>query len=64
MSDKTRTFPLPLSSITDKSPAQRPVYNTVATPQTATQNAARTAAASPGGWRPPQPVASPSRAHS
>jgi protein-L-isoaspartate(D-aspartate) O-methyltransferase len=64
MSDKTRTFPLPLSSVTDKSPAKKPVYNTVATPQTATQNAARTAAASPGGWRPPQPVASPSRAHS
>ena len=41
MSDKTRTFPLPLSSITDKSPAKKPVYNTVATPQTATQNAAR-----------------------
>ena len=64
MSDKTRTFPLPLSSITDKSPAKRPVYNSVATPQTATQNAARTAAASPGGWRPPQAVASPSRSHS
>lgn len=64
MSDKTRTFPLPLSSITDKSPAKKPVYNTVATPQTATQNAARTAAATPGGWRPPQPVASPSRSHS
>ncbi|MGW8393613.1 protein-L-isoaspartate(D-aspartate) O-methyltransferase [Pseudoduganella sp. HUAS MS19] len=64
MSDKTRTFPLPLSSVTDKSPAKKPVFNTVATPQTATQNAARTAAASPGGWRPPQSVASPSRAHS
>ncbi len=64
MSDKTRTFPLPLSSVTDKSPAKKPVYNSVATPQTATQNAARTAAASPGGWRQPQPVASPSRAHS
>jgi len=64
MSDKTRTFPLPLSSVTDKSPAKKPVYNSVATPQTATQNAARTAAASPGGWRLPQPVASPSRAHS
>lgn len=63
MSDKTRTFPLPLSSITDKSPAKKPVYNAVATPQTATQNAARTAAANPGGWRPPQPVASPSRSH-
>ncbi|WP_431478106.1 protein-L-isoaspartate(D-aspartate) O-methyltransferase [Massilia eburnea] len=64
MSEKTRTFPLPLSSVTDKSPAKKPVYNTVATPQTATQNAARSAAASPSGWRPPQPVASPSRAHS
>ncbi|XLZ70457.1 protein-L-isoaspartate(D-aspartate) O-methyltransferase [Massilia sp. SR12] len=64
MSDKTRTFPLPLSSITDKSPTKKPVYNAVATPQTATQNAARTAAATPGGWRPSQPVASPSRAHS
>jgi protein-L-isoaspartate(D-aspartate) O-methyltransferase len=63
MSDKTRTFPLPLSSITDKSPVKKPVYNAVATPQTATQNAARTAAASPG-WRQPQTVASPSRAHS
>ncbi|UGQ44893.1 protein-L-isoaspartate(D-aspartate) O-methyltransferase [Massilia endophytica] len=60
MSAKPR-FPLPLSSVTAKKPGTefRP---TVATPQTATRNAATTAAKSP--WAPPPPAATPSRAHS
>ncbi|WP_395400643.1 protein-L-isoaspartate(D-aspartate) O-methyltransferase [Pseudoduganella sp. UC29_106] len=61
MSEKTRKFPLPLSSITDKAQKKQPVFSSVATPQTATQNAARTAASNP--WRPPATVASPSRSH-
>lgn len=62
MSEKTRQFPLPLSSITDKAQKKnQPVFSPVATPQTATQNAARTAASNP--WRPPHAVASPSRSH-
>jgi len=61
MSDKTRQFPLPLSSITDKAQKKQPVYSSVATPQTATQNAAHTAATNP--WRPPNAAATPSRSH-
>ena len=41
MSDKPRSFPLPLSSVTDKGVRKAPVIAPVATPQTATQNAAR-----------------------
>lgn len=41
MSDKPRSFPLPLSSVTDKGARKAPVIAPVATPQTATQNAAR-----------------------
>ncbi|WP_256080256.1 protein-L-isoaspartate(D-aspartate) O-methyltransferase [Massilia sp. YIM B04103] len=44
MNDKTRTFPLPLSSVVDKSQKKQPVMSSIATPQTATQNAARSAA--------------------
>ncbi|NVD98623.1 protein-L-isoaspartate(D-aspartate) O-methyltransferase [Massilia sp. BJB1822] len=44
MNDKTRTFPLPLSSVVDKSQKKQPVLSSIATPQTATQNAARSAA--------------------
>ena len=55
MSEKTRQFPLPLSSITDKAQKKQPVFSPVATPQTATQNAAHAAAASP--WRAQHTVA-------
>lgn len=67
MSDKPRTFPLPLSSVVDKSARKPGVFAPVATPQTATQNAARHGAqpgrgpASP--YPAPHPVASPSKAH-
>ncbi|CAN7192326.1 protein-L-isoaspartate(D-aspartate) O-methyltransferase [Pseudoduganella sp. LjRoot289] len=78
MSDKNRTFPLPLSSVVDK--PQKPVFSPVATPQTATQNAAQNAArsaalgAAHAGGRSgagagtgmagrPGPTASPSRSH-
>ncbi|MTV56478.1 protein-L-isoaspartate O-methyltransferase, partial [Massilia buxea] len=44
MSDKPRTFPLPLSSVTDKGQKKQPVFSAVATPQTATRNAAHSAA--------------------
>ncbi|WP_020652887.1 protein-L-isoaspartate(D-aspartate) O-methyltransferase [Massilia niastensis] len=52
MKDQRSNFPLPLSSVT--SPARKPgAPVTVATPQTATQNAARTAV-SGGAAKPPQ----------
>ena len=41
MSDKPRTFPLPLSSVVDKGAKKASFFAPVATPQTATQNAAR-----------------------
>ncbi|WUR11771.1 protein-L-isoaspartate(D-aspartate) O-methyltransferase [[Empedobacter] haloabium] len=44
MSDKPRSFPLPLSSVTDKAQKKQPVFSPVATPQTATRNAAHNAA--------------------
>ena len=58
MSDRNPRFPLPLSSVIDKAPRMAAA---VATPQTATQNAARSAAQNlyPG----PRPAASPSKAH-
>ncbi|MES2260498.1 MAG: protein-L-isoaspartate(D-aspartate) O-methyltransferase [Pseudomonadota bacterium] len=62
MSDKSRTFPLPLSSVVDKS-QKKPGLTAVATPQTATQNAARSAAQNLPGGR-PAPGAAPSRSHS
>jgi protein-L-isoaspartate(D-aspartate) O-methyltransferase len=61
MSEKTRQFPLPLSSITDKAQKKQPVFSPVATPQTATQNAAHAAAASP--WRAQHTVPAPPRPH-
>jgi protein-L-isoaspartate(D-aspartate) O-methyltransferase len=76
MSDKHRTFPLPLSSVVDHAQKKTAVFSPVATPQTATQNAARNAAlggthpgvrvgAAPGtAVRPGSaPVAMPSRSH-
>ena len=55
MSDKPRTFPLPLSSVVEKTGRKPGAFAPVATPQTATQNAAQNAArhASPGNSRPP-----------
>ncbi|HEU4776391.1 MAG TPA: protein-L-isoaspartate(D-aspartate) O-methyltransferase [Telluria sp.] len=62
MSDKRSTFPLPLSSVTGKDGAKASAYAPakVATPQTATRNAAQPAQAKP--WT--APVASPSKSHS
>ncbi|TWI66399.1 protein-L-isoaspartate(D-aspartate) O-methyltransferase [Pseudoduganella lurida] len=40
MTDKPRTFPLPLSSVTDKGQKKPGIAGPVATPQTATRNAA------------------------
>jgi len=53
MSDKPRTFPLPLSSVVEKAGRKPGVFGPVATPQTATQNAAENAArhGGPGGGR-------------
>jgi protein-L-isoaspartate(D-aspartate) O-methyltransferase len=67
MSDKPRTFPLPLSSVVDKTAKKSATYAPVATPQTATQNAARHGAqhGRPAGLYPaPHAVASPSKSHS
>jgi protein-L-isoaspartate(D-aspartate) O-methyltransferase len=76
MTDKHRTFPLPLSSVVDKAQKKPAVFSPVATPQTATQNAARNAAL--GGTHPgvrvaavpgtpvrpgSAPTAMPSRSH-
>ena len=41
MTEKNRTFPLPLSSVTDQGARKATVFKPVATQQTATQNAAR-----------------------
>ena len=62
MTDKNRTFPLPLSSVVDNKGARKAtVFAPVATPQTATQNAARHAPPQYPGAR---PVAAPSKSHS
>lgn len=61
MSDKPRSFPLPLSSVVDKGARKAPVFAPVATPQTATQNAARHVPV-PGQQR-PAAVATPSKSH-
>ena len=67
MSDKPRSFPLPLSSVVEPGGRKQPVYSTIATPQTATQNAAQNAAragqgtGAAAGARPA--VAMPSKAH-
>ncbi len=59
---KRSNFPLPLSSVTG-APAKAPGYAParVATPQTATQNAARTAVQAP--YTPPRQTGTPSKAH-
>jgi len=68
MSDKPRTFPLPLSSVVEKTGRKPGAFAPVATPQTATQNAAQNAArhAIPSGNRLPaglfQSGASPANA--
>jgi protein-L-isoaspartate(D-aspartate) O-methyltransferase len=64
MKDKNSNFPLPLSSVTGSAPRATPAQSParVATPQTATQNAARTAVQAP--YAPPRPAASPSKSHS
>jgi protein-L-isoaspartate(D-aspartate) O-methyltransferase len=62
MTDKNRTFPLPLSSVVDNKGARKAtVFAPVATPQTATQNAARHA---PPPFPGARPVATPSKSHS
>ncbi|MTV38012.1 protein-L-isoaspartate(D-aspartate) O-methyltransferase [Duganella radicis] len=61
MTEKNRTFPLPLSSVVDKGAKKATVFGPVATPQTATQNAARHA---PPQYPTPRPVATPSKSHS
>jgi protein-L-isoaspartate(D-aspartate) O-methyltransferase len=61
MTEKNRTFPLPLSSVVDKGAKKATVFAPVATPQTATQNAARHA---PPQYPAPRPVAAPSKSHS
>lgn len=67
MSEKPRNFPLPLSSVVDKSRLAAPAASPkVATPQTATRNAAQNVAPRAAGAYPGaagQPVASPSKAH-
>ncbi len=71
MKDKRGTFPLPLSSVigTRKdgvrpgvAPLKQYTATPVATPQTATRNAASTAVGAP--YQPPRQDASPSRSHS
>lgn len=61
MSDKPRSFPLPLSSVVDKGARKAPVFAPVATPQTATQNAARHVPVA--GQHRPAAVATPSKSH-
>ncbi|GGY77699.1 protein-L-isoaspartate(D-aspartate) O-methyltransferase [Pseudoduganella plicata] len=65
MSDKPRTFPLPLSSVTDKGPKKQTVFSPVATPQTATRNAAHNAVynTAPPKLRHAQPTLVPARPH-
>lgn len=62
MSDKSRTFPLPLSSVVDQKSTYTAPRGPVATPQTATQNAR---SAAQGGYARPAlaPAASPVRPH-
>jgi protein-L-isoaspartate(D-aspartate) O-methyltransferase len=64
MKDKSSNFPLPLSSVTRPGERKGPAYPQarVATPQTATQNAARTAVHAP--YQPAKTGAAPSKSHS
>ena len=55
MTEKNRTFPLPLSSVVDKGARKATVFAPVATPQTATQNAARYAPPAPRPAAPAKP---------
>ena len=68
MSDKPRSFPLPLSSVVDKQQKKQAVFSPVATPQTATQNAAQYGARPAAHQAPANPRATggatPSRSHS
>ncbi|HZV67586.1 MAG TPA: protein-L-isoaspartate(D-aspartate) O-methyltransferase [Telluria sp.] len=59
MKDKRSTFPLPLSSVTGGAKPASFAPAKVATPQTATRNAALT----PAPYATPAPAAAPSRAH-
>jgi protein-L-isoaspartate(D-aspartate) O-methyltransferase len=63
MKDKRSNFPLPLSSVTGGAAGKQSSFSParVATPQTATQNAARTAVQAP--YVAPRQAASPSKAH-
>ncbi|NVD71228.1 protein-L-isoaspartate(D-aspartate) O-methyltransferase [Duganella sp. BJB488] len=63
MTDKNRSFPLPLSSVVDKGAKKATVFAPVATPQTATQNAARHVPPQHG-YSTARPVAAPSKSHS
>jgi len=65
MSDKPRTFPLPLSSVTDKAAKKQTVFSPVATPQTATRNAAHNAVYNTAATKPhhAQPTLAPARPH-
>jgi protein-L-isoaspartate(D-aspartate) O-methyltransferase len=64
MKEKHSTFPLPLSSLTRPAERMGAAFSQarVATPQTATQNAARTAVQAP--HLAPKPGAAPSKSHS
>jgi protein-L-isoaspartate(D-aspartate) O-methyltransferase len=64
MKDKSSNFPLPLSSVTRPGERKGVSYPParVATPQTATQNAARTAVDGPS--QPAKPAPAPSKSHS
>lgn len=63
MNEKNRSFPLPLSSVVDKGAKKATVFAPVATPQTATQNAARHVPPQHG-YSNARPVAAPSKSHS
>ncbi|MQA19255.1 protein-L-isoaspartate(D-aspartate) O-methyltransferase [Rugamonas rivuli] len=63
MNEKNRSFPLPLSSVVDKGAKKATVFAPVATPQTATQNAARHVPPQHG-YSTARPVAAPSKSHS
>lgn len=59
MTDKPRSFPLPLSSVVDQKPSHAAVRGPVATPQTATQNATQHARSAQPYVGRPMPAAAP-----
>jgi len=59
MTDKPRSFPLPLSSVVDQKPSYASVRGPVATPQTATQNATQNARSAKPYVVRPSPAAAP-----